>query len=117
MFKYYLAFTVGVIFTSVAQIFLKVGADKNKDKISIKLFINPWTVTGYSLFLSVIVLNTYGLTHLPITTGIMFNPMVYILVALFSYCILKERFTKKQVFASVIVIIGIIIFSLGNIGK
>jgi drug/metabolite transporter (DMT)-like permease len=117
LFKYYLAFLLGVLFTSTAQICLKIGANKNRERISYKLFINKWTVTGYILFFSVIIFNTYGLTKLPIITGIMFNPFIYILVAVFSFILLGERFTKKQVFGSIIIIIGILVFGLGNLVK
>ena len=115
MYKYYLAFSVGVICTSIAQIFLKIGANKNKDKGIIKLYINPWTIVGYILFFSVVFFNTYAFTKLPLITGIMFNPFIYIFVGILSSTILKEKITKKQIIGSVVIIIGIIIFSLGNL--
>lgn len=115
MLKYYLAFTIGVLFTSFAQIFLKIGANKNKKKHIIKLYLNRWTIIGYILFFSVVFFNTFALTKLPLITGIMFNPFIYIIVGLLSFTILKEKFTRNQVIGSAIIILGIIIFSLGNL--
>ena len=115
MLRYYIAFSVGVLLTSLAQIFLKIGANKNKSNHIIKLYLNPWTITGYILFFSVVIFNTYALTKLPLITGIMFNPFIYILVGIFSFTVLKEKFTRNQVIGSVVIILGIIIFSLGNL--
>jgi len=115
LYKYYLAFVIGVVCTSIAQIFLKIGANKNKDKGLIKLYFNLWTITGYILFFSVVFFNTYALTKLPLITGIMFNPFIFILVGVLSATILKEKITKKQILGSMVIILGIVIFSLGNL--
>ena len=114
MLKYYLAFALGVIITSVAQLFLKVGANRNSDKHVLKLYLNIWTIVGYIMIFTVVILNTFALTKLPLITGIIFNPFIYILVALLSVTILKEKMSKNQVAGSVIIILGIIVFTLGN---
>ena len=71
--------------------------------------------TGYILFFSVVFFNTYALTKLPLITGIMFNPFIFILVGVLSATILKEKITKKQILGSMVIILGIVIFSLGNL--
>jgi drug/metabolite transporter (DMT)-like permease len=63
----------------------------------------------------VVVLNTYALTKLPLITGIIFNPFVYIIVALLSITILKEKMSRNQLIGSAIIILGVVIFTLGNI--
>lgn len=115
MLKYYFAFAIGVLFTSTAQLLLKIGANRNKTKGFLKLYLNIWTISGYILFFLVVFLNTFALTKLPLITGIMFNPMIYIMVGFFSKTILNENFSKNQVIGSIIIIFGILIFSLGNI--
>jgi drug/metabolite transporter (DMT)-like permease len=108
MSKYYLAF-------AIAQILLKIGATRNCEKHILKLFLNTWTIIGYALIFIVVVLNTYALTKLPLITGIIFNPFVYIIVALLSITILKEKMSRNQLIGSAIIILGVVIFTLGNI--
>ncbi|MCF8295988.1 MAG: EamA family transporter [Saprospiraceae bacterium] len=117
MLKFYIAFLLGVILTAIAQVCLKLGANRSRRKINMKLFFNRWTLSGYLLFFSVMLFNTYGFTKLPITTIIIFNPIVYILVAILSFAILKEKLTRSQLSGSIIIIVGIVIFSLGNLVK
>lgn len=116
MHRYYFAMLLGVVLTSVAQIFLKLGANKNRDNF-IELYLNKWTITGYFLFFSVVYINTFALQKLPITVGIMFNPLIYLFVLVLAHFILKEKIRKNHIVGSLIIISGIIIFSIGNLLK
>lgn len=112
MFEYYLSASIGVIFTAAAQVLLKIGANKTKNKKLITKYINVYVITGYIVFLGVTLLNLYAYQYLPLKMTVVFLPFTFLLVGLFSFGILKEEFNRKQLISSVIIVVGVVVYNL-----
>lgn len=110
MTKYYIAIYSGAILTVLAQLLLKKGALKKNNKF-ISLLINPFVIIGYLIFIIVSLLNLYALKEVNLILMVTINPIIHILVISSSIIIFKEKLTRKQVGALIIIIMGIILFN------
>ena len=112
MFEYYLYASIAVVLTAISQILLKVGADKTKSLKIIRRYLNYYVISGYLIFLVVTLINLYAYKYLPIKMAVIFLPFTFILVAVFSFLLLKEKMSKKHLISSLIIITGVIIYNL-----
>lgn len=111
MIIYHICAAIAAFLTAFSQILLKMGAVKFKEVIFIRKYLNIYVITAYFLFFCVTLLNLYAYKYLPLKMAIIYLPITFILVALFSIVILKEKMTKKQRFCSAIIILGVIIYN------
>ena len=112
MYRYYYCAAIAVVITALSQILLKVGANKTRDLVFIRKYLNTYVISGYILFIGVSLLNLYAYQYLPIKMGVVFLPFTFILVALFSYLLLKEKMNRQQFISSLIIIVGVIVYHL-----
>jgi drug/metabolite transporter (DMT)-like permease len=113
MVKYIIISSIAVLLTAIAQILLKVGANKNRGSQSlIKQYLNIYIFAGYCVFFGVTVINLYVYKFLPIKLAVVFLPFVFIFVAVFSFLVFNETLTKKQLISYIIIIIGVVIYNL-----
>lgn len=103
---YYGFFVVSILIASFSQIILKKGA-KQKN-----IYINKYTIIGYTLMVVSTVLTLIGYKGVNLTASGILQSLSFIFVPIFSYIFLKERINKKIVVGIFIIIIGIIIFSI-----
>lgn len=106
----YLLVTACIIFTSIGQLFLKLGTVNRKE--SVRLFINPFTVTGYLSILSVTVFTVLALKDVNLKVLYAFMALSYILLLILSKIVLNEPLTKNKILATLIIFAGVIIFNL-----
>ena len=111
MDKYYLAIYGGAVLTVIAQLLLKKGAIFKKGSF-FSTFLNKYVLIGYVLFFLVTVLNLFGLKKVRLIEMVIVNPIVQILVVVFSIIIFKEKLNKNQLFGLFLIILGIIVFNI-----
>ena len=67
---------------------------------------------AYFMFFSAIICTMLAYKYIPLSMGPILESMGYIFVAIFSYYLLKEKITKRKLLGLIIIIIGIVIFSI-----
>lgn len=104
---YILLFIIATIITGFAQVLLKVGANKHKI-----LFLNRQLFLGYSLLFTTTLLTVASLKYISLTMATALLPLSYVFTMLFSFVALNEQVNKRKILSLLIIIIGIIVFSL-----
>ncbi len=69
-------------------------------------------ILAYGIAASVLLINTYAYTEVEIKYASIIDAFSYVNVMVFSYLLLKEQFTKKQLIGNLVIIAGILIYTL-----
>ena len=93
---------LSVFIASVSQILLKISANKTYSS-RIREYLN--------VFLSTL-LTMIALKRVPLSWSPVVESSSYIFVSVMGYLVLKERFTKKKMTGLLVILIGILVFSL-----
>ena len=101
----------GTFFTAISQVLLKQSANRTYSH-PIFEYLNWRVVLAYFLFFGVLLLNTYAYTQVDMKYGPVLDTFAYVFVLLLSYFILKEKITKGKIIGNLIIIAGIIIYTL-----
>jgi drug/metabolite transporter (DMT)-like permease len=102
-----------IAFQSIAQIFLKIGVTKSFVQFLIPL--NFWTVLGYvCIIINFIFWMQYlKIEKLNIATAAI--SLVYIVIPLLSFVILKESLSIKMILGFSLIAGGVLLTQIGNI--
>lgn len=112
MISIYIAvFLVGVLISSISQIILKKSAIIEHDSF-IKEYINPRVIGAYSIFLVATFCTIYAYKVVPLSMGPILESSQYLFVTVLGYIFLNERISKRKVLGLLIIIAGIIVFSI-----
>ena len=111
MIKYALIYLCSVFIASVSQIILKISSGRTYDSV-IAEYLNPRVIIAYGLFFGTTLISLIAYKGLPLSMGPILEATGYIWVALLSLIVLKEKITKKKLLGLVIIIIGIVVYSL-----
>lgn len=112
MNKYMLILFLGTFFTAFSQLLLKLSAGR-KYKSPIFEYLNWRVITAYGIFVGVLLLNTYAFTGIDMKYGSVIDTFSYVFVMLLSYFILKEQFNKGKIIGNLIIIAGILVYTMG----
>lgn len=111
--KYLLIWIISVFISSIAQVLLKVEANKpHKNRLA--EYLNPCVIGAYGIFFVSVFLTYYALKYVPLTYSPIVEPLSYIFVPVIGVLLLKEKISKRRILGMVIMIAGIAIFSLGK---
>lgn len=110
VFYHYAALAGCVVLTVCAQLFLKRGASNNTSVLS--SFLNPWTIIGCGLFCIVTILSVYAMQEVELKTVTAWISTSYLLVVILALLIYKEVLTSKKIIGCLLIVIGIITFSM-----
>ena len=108
---YMMVLFVATIFSAGSQVLLKQSA-KREYKSWIYEYLNWRVITAYAIFFGVLLANTYAYTHVELKYGPVIDTFTYVFVMLFSFVLLKEKFTKGQLIGNLIIIAGVLIYTL-----
>ncbi len=101
----------GTFFTAVSQILLKQSSNiKYENKI--REYLNFRVILSYGIFFLILLLNTWCYTKVEMRYGPVIDTAAYVFVLLLSRLILKEKFTKGKILGNLIIIAGILIYTL-----
>ena len=109
MNSYMLLMFAGTFFTAVSQILLKISAGKTY-RHPIFEYLNWRVITAYGIFFGVLLLNTYAYTRVDMKYGPVIDSFVFILIL--SSLILGEKITRRKLAGNLIIIAGILIYTL-----
>ena len=108
---YMIVLFVATIFSAGSQVLLKVEA-RQEHKSWIYEYLNWRVITAYFIFFCVLLSTTFAYTHVDMKYGPVIDTFTYVFVMLFSYVLLKEHFTKGQLIGNLIIIAGVLIYTL-----
>ena len=110
---YSLILLFSVFVSSASQILLKKSA-AIKYSSKIREYLNPYVIIGYALFFGCTIISMYALRVVPLSMSPVLESCGYVFVAALSFAFLKEKFTKRQLIGTILIIIGVVVYSLGQ---
>lgn len=111
MNKYMLLMVVCTVFSAISQILLKQSA--NRQHVSVlKEYMNWRVILAYLIFGMVLLMNTYAYTQVQMKYGPVLDTFTYAFVLIFSCLILKEKITKGKLIGNLIIVAGVLIYTL-----
>lgn len=105
-----LVYILGVLISSIAQLFLKKSATSNHTSI-IKEYLNKRVILSYSVFVLATFCTLFAYKGIPLSFGPILSTTEYIFVALLSAVFLKEKMSARTITGLALIIAGIVIFS------
>lgn len=108
---FYVLMLASATITAFSQIILKKSADK-KHKGIIFEYVNPYVLFSYVCYFCVLMLNVFIYTKIDYRFGVVINSMASVLVMVLSKLMLKETITHRRICGNILIILGIVIFSL-----
>lgn len=111
MHPYMLILFATTFFTAFSQVLMKQSA-QIEHKNWIREYLNWRVILAYGIAFSVLLINTYAYTEVEIKYASIIDSFSYVNVMIFSYLLLKEKFTKRQLLGNMIIIAGILIYTL-----
>jgi drug/metabolite transporter (DMT)-like permease len=106
-----LIFIAGAFITAVSQTMLKVSANREHAKRAGE-YLNPLVLGSYALFVLVLVMNIIGYRWIEYKYGSIINCLSYVFIMLLGFGFLKERVTWQKIVGNLIIILGIVVFTL-----
>lgn len=104
-------YVLGVIISAFAQILLKKSADVER-KSKLKEYLNFKTIFAYGIFFGATLCSVIAYKYVPLSMGPILGTTEYVFVALLSYFLLKEKIGKKKLIGLIVIIFGVLIFSI-----
>lgn len=109
----YFTYIIACLITALSQMILKKEAD-NKKNSSFKIFnLTIGVLVAYVMLFASMVLSFYSMQTIPYREISILSILPYIFVLMLSWLYLKEKFTKRQLLGTIIIFIGIVVFSAG----
>lgn len=101
----------GTFFTAISQVLLKQSANMTY-KSFLYEYLNWRVILSYFIFFGVLLVNTYAYTKVDMKYGAVIDTFSYVFVMLLSRLLLKETFTRKRILGNLLIVAGIIIYTL-----
>ena len=108
----YLYVILGIFSCSLSQLLLKKSA---KAVHSSKFYevLNPMVIIAYAVFLCSLLVNIWAMSKgVQLKEIAMLESLGYVFVPILSFLILKENISRRAICATLIVIIGVLVFYL-----
>ena len=112
MIVYVLLFLGSVFIASVSQILLKKNAMITYPN-KFREYANFKSALAYGLFLASSLLTVWAYKFVPLSMGPILESSGYVFVSILSVIFLKEKVGRKKLLGLIIIIAGIVVFSLG----
>ncbi len=113
MTKYYLIMLFSGLLSSFAQILLKKSAGITRTSILTEYF-NVYVIAGYGLTAFCMLLTMFAYRGVPFKYGAALESLTYLYIMVLSRILLGEKLTKRKVTGNLIIVCGVILFSLGR---
>ncbi len=111
MLIYAVVSLIGVFVSAISQVMLKKAAIKEYDSV-IKEYLNPLVIIAYALFVGTTFLSIFAYKVIPLSMGPVLEATSYIYVTIFGVTIFKEKMNTKKTVSLMLIISGILIYSL-----
>ena len=113
MAKYYIIAIISGMLSSFSQILLKKSALKEEQTI-IRQYLNPYVIGGYAITAICMILMIVAFRGMPYKYGAVLESLTYLYIMVLSKIFIGEKLTKKKIAGNLIIVAGVIIFSLGR---
>jgi len=107
---YYAFAMLGILLTGVSQVLLKIGV--RNDSTSLGVYLNPFTVAAYFIFLIVTVCGVFALQGLELKLFYALTSLNYVVVMVLSGVVLKEEVGVDKLLAVGLIVVGVVVFNL-----
>ena len=111
MNKYLVMIFIATFFSAISQILLKKSANQTHKNVIFE-YLNWRVILAYFIFFAVLMVNTVAYTKIDMKYGPVIDTCTYVSVMLLSLLILKEKFKKGRLIGNLIIIIGVIIYTM-----
>lgn len=111
LFFYSFLYLIGVVISSFAQILLKLAASVEYSS-KIREYLNFKTIFAYFIFFSATLFSVVSYKGIPLSLGVVLGTTEYIFITVLSIIFLKEKISPQKLLGLILVIIGILIYSL-----
>jgi multidrug transporter EmrE-like cation transporter len=101
----------GVFISAVSQVILKKAAGKKRESV-LREYLNLPVILAYGMFFGATLLSVFALRVIPVSMGGILDSAGYIFITLFGVLIFKEKITPKKAAALLLILAGIIVYSL-----
>lgn len=112
MLNYVIVFLVSVLISSISQVILKTSANEEHDN-KVKEILNFKVIFAYGLFFAATLLTMLAYRKVPLSMGAVLETTGYVYVAILGRFVLKEKLDKYKICGNLLIIMGIVIYSLG----
>jgi len=106
-----LIFIAGAFITAISQTMLKMSANR-EHKNRLGEYLNPLVIGSYALFVLVLVMNIVGYRWIEYKYGSIINCLSYVFIMLLGFGFLKEKVTWQKIVGNLVIILGIVVFTL-----
>lgn len=113
MIKYFIIMIVSGVLSSFSQILLKKSAQTKKESV-IKEYLNLYVIVGYGITALCMILTMIAYKGVPFKYGAVLESLTYIYIMILSKMLLDEKLTKRKITGNLIIVVGVIVFSLGR---
>lgn len=111
MSSYVLLAVFSVMLSSFSQVILKKSSGEEKENV-VKEYLNIKVLGAYGITFICLLLTTFALKGIDYKYISAIEATSYAFIMVFSKLFLKEKLTKKKVIGNIIIIAGVIVFSL-----
>lgn len=111
MIKYVLIALFSGVLSAFSQVLLKKSSGIERNN-KFNEYFNPYVICGYGITFLCMVLMVLVYKGLPFKYGIVLESSVYFYVMILSKIFFNEKVTLKRVLGNLIIICGIVIFSI-----
>ena len=78
----------------------------------LKEYLNPLVIIAYTIFVGTTLLSVYAYKGIPLSMGPVLEATSYIYITIFGVCIFKEKLNPKKIVALLLIVGGILVYSL-----
>ena len=111
LIRYAMLIVLSSLISAFSQIMLKKAAQKEYSS-KLKEYLNPLVICAYGIFVLCTLLTMYALKVVPLSMSPILEASGYIFISVLSYIFFHETLTKKQLCGMMLVLAGIVIYSL-----
>lgn len=97
--------------SSLSQILLKKSSNKTHKNL-LREYLNPYVILSYLILFSTTLISSLILKYINLSLFPVLESSSFIFVIFLSKIFLNENINKKQLFALLLIIIGIIVFAV-----
>lgn len=80
----------------------------------LRQYLNPYVLSGYFLLGVSMLIPLYVYRYMALKYGAVIESLAYAVIMALSALFLGEQITRRKVFGNVLIILGVIIFTLGS---
>lgn len=100
-----------VFVSACSQVLLKKAATLEHES-TFREYLNARVLLAYGFFSIALLVNLYVLRHLPLYLVPVLESFGFVFIPVLGFIFLKERLTRRQLLGMLLIIVGVVVFSL-----